>query len=127
MYMYNIYIYIFICIGVHGAGLSNQIYMKPNSAIVELCPYGNDGRCLLGDNIYTYVYTYIYMRIFYMHMYLFIFMCIHLYVYTYIFVPVPSLVDIFIYTYLGGGPFSRAAVLMSHNYMIHHPPKSEFK
>eukprot|EP00596_Hydrurales_sp_CCMP1899_P000720 CAMPEP_0119036636 /NCGR_PEP_ID=MMETSP1177-20130426/4473_1 /TAXON_ID=2985 /ORGANISM="Ochromonas sp, Strain CCMP1899" /LENGTH=540 /DNA_ID=CAMNT_0006996791 /DNA_START=146 /DNA_END=1768 /DNA_ORIENTATION=- len=63
-----------VLIGVHGAGLSNQIYMKPNSAIVELCPYGNDGRCLLG-----------------------------------------------------GGPFSRAAVLMSHNYMIHHPPKSEFK
>ena len=28
---------------------------------------------------------------------------------------------------LGGGPFSRIAAVMSHNYMIHHPPKEEFK
>jgi hypothetical protein len=63
-----------VLIGMHGAGFGNQIYMKPNSAIVELCPYLNDGRCLLG-----------------------------------------------------GGPFSRAAAVMSHNYMIHHPPKKEYK
>jgi Glycosyltransferase 61 len=63
-----------VLIGMHGAGLSNQLYMKPNSAIVELCPYPNDGRCLLG-----------------------------------------------------GGPFSRTAALLSHNYMIHHPPHSEYK
>jgi hypothetical protein len=63
-----------VLIGMHGAGFGNQIYMKPNSAIVEFCPYPNDGRCLLG-----------------------------------------------------GGPFSRAAAVMSHNYMIHHSPKKEFK
>jgi hypothetical protein len=45
---------------------------------------------------------------------------------------VNNFIYIYIYIYictclLGGGPFSRAAVLMSHNYMIHHPPKSEFK
>jgi hypothetical protein len=27
---------------------------------------------------------------------------------------------------LGGGPFSRLATVMSHNYMIHHPPKEEY-
>jgi hypothetical protein len=63
-----------VLIGMHGAGLSNQLYMKPNSAVIELCPYPNDGRCLLG-----------------------------------------------------GGPFSRIAAVMSHNYLIHHPPKEEFK
>ena len=60
--------------GVHGAGLSNMLYMRPNSAVVELAPYGNDGRCLLG-----------------------------------------------------GGPFSRLAAVMAHNYMIHHPLYGEFK
>ena len=63
-----------VLIGMHGAGLSNQLYMKPSSAVVELCPYQNDGRCLLG-----------------------------------------------------GGPFSRAAAVMSHNYMIHQPPHEEYK
>lgn len=63
-----------VLIGVHGAGLSNMLYMKPNSAVVELGPYGNDARCLLG-----------------------------------------------------GGPFSRTAAVMSHNYMIHHPPYEEYK
>lgn len=62
-----------VLIGMHGAGLSNQLYMKPNSAVVELCPYPNDGRCLLG-----------------------------------------------------GGPFSRTSALLSHNYMIHHPPHEEY-
>lgn len=47
--------------------------MKPNSAVVEFAPYGNDGRCLLG-----------------------------------------------------GGPFSRMAAVMSHNYMMHHSPYEEF-
>jgi len=28
---------------------------------------------------------------------------------------------------LGGGPFSRIASVLSHNYMIHHPPFEEFK
>lgn len=63
-----------VLIGVHGAGLANMLYMKPNSAVVELGPYGNDGRCLLG-----------------------------------------------------GGPFSRLAAVMSHDYMIHHPPYAEYK
>mmetsp|Transcript_32252 Transcript_32252/g.44071 ORF Transcript_32252/g.44071 Transcript_32252/m.44071 type:complete len:280 (-) Transcript_32252:93-932(-) len=63
-----------VLIGVHGAGLSNMLYMRPNSAVVELAPYGNDGRCLLG-----------------------------------------------------GGPFSRLAAVMSHNYMIHHPVYQEFR
>lgn len=63
-----------VLVGVHGAGLGNMIYMKPNSAVVELAPYGNDGRCLLG-----------------------------------------------------GGPFSRAAAVLSHNYMMHQPPYDEFK
>jgi hypothetical protein len=63
-----------VLVGVHGAGLGNMIYMQPNGAVVELAPYGNDGRCLLG-----------------------------------------------------GGPFSRAAAVMSHNYMMHQPPYEEFK
>jgi hypothetical protein len=63
-----------VLIGVHGAGLSNMLYMKPSSAVVEFAPYGNDGRCLLG-----------------------------------------------------GGPFSRVAAVMSHNYMMHHPPYQEFR
>ena len=62
-----------VLIGVHGAGLGNMIYMQPNSAVVELAPYGNDGRCLLG-----------------------------------------------------GGPFSRAASVLSHNYMMHQPPTDEY-
>ena len=62
-----------VLIGVHGAGLSNMIYMNPNSAVVELAPYGNDGRCLLG-----------------------------------------------------GGPFSRTAAVLGHNYMMHQPPYNEF-
>eukprot|EP01035_Chromulina_nebulosa_P026530 gene26530-34741_t len=62
-----------VLIGIHGAGLSNMLYMKPNSAVIELAPYGNDGRCLLG-----------------------------------------------------GGPFSRLAAVMGHNYMIHHPPPEEY-
>ena len=62
-----------VLIGVHGAGLANMLYMRPNSAVVELGPYKNDGRCLLG-----------------------------------------------------GGPFSRLAAVMSHNYMIHHPLFEEF-
>lgn len=33
---------------MHGAGLSNIVYMRPNSAVVEIAPYGNDGRVLLG-------------------------------------------------------------------------------
>ena len=63
-----------VLIGIHGAGLSNMLYMKPNSAVVELAPYANDGRCVLG-----------------------------------------------------GGPFSRIASVMSHNYMIHHPKHEEYK
>ena len=63
-----------VLVGAHGAGLGNMIYMKPNSAVVELAPYGNDGRCLLG-----------------------------------------------------GGPFSRAAAVLAHNYMMHQPPYEEFK
>lgn len=62
-----------VLIGVHGAGLSNMLYMRPNSAVVELAPYGNDGRCLLG-----------------------------------------------------GGPFSRLATVLAHNYMIHHPRFEEY-
>ena len=63
-----------VLIAVHGAGLGNQLYMKPNSAVVEIGPYANDGRILLG-----------------------------------------------------GGPFSRLAAVMGHNYMIHHPPHEEYK
>jgi hypothetical protein len=63
-----------VLIGVHGAGLSNQIYQRPNSAAVEIGPYINDGRILLG-----------------------------------------------------GGPFSRIAVVMSHDYMLHHPPFEKLK
>lgn len=63
-----------VLIGIHGAGLANIVYMKPNSAVIEIAPYGNDGRCLLG-----------------------------------------------------GGPFSRIAAVMAQNYMIHHPPHSEYK
>lgn len=50
-----------------------MLYMKPNSAVIEFAPYGNDGRCLLG-----------------------------------------------------GGPFSRLASLMGHNYMMHHPRYQEY-
>ena len=63
-----------VLIAMHGAGMANMLYMQPNRAIVEIGPYTNDGRCLLG-----------------------------------------------------GGPFSRAAFVMSHNYMVHHPPYEEFK
>eukprot|EP00981_Chlorochromonas_danica_P002296 scaffold440_cov277-Ochromonas_danica.AAC.30 len=57
-----------VLIGVHGAGLGLMLYMSPNSAVIEIAPYGNDGRCLLG-----------------------------------------------------GGPFSRLATVMAHNYLIHYP------
>jgi len=63
-----------VLVGVHGAGLAHMLYMRPNSAVVELAPYPNDGRCLLG-----------------------------------------------------GGPFSRLAAVMSHNYMMHQPPYGEFR
>lgn len=63
-----------VLIGCHGAGLGMALYLPPNSAMVEIAPYPNDGRCLLG-----------------------------------------------------GGPFSRLATVLSHNYMIHHPPYEEFK
>jgi hypothetical protein len=59
---------------MHGAGLSNIIYMRPNSAVVEFAPYGNDGRVLLG-----------------------------------------------------GGPFNRAALLLSHDYLVHYALKEEFR
>lgn len=62
-----------VLIGMHGAALSMMLYMPPNSAVIEIAPYGNDGRCLLG-----------------------------------------------------GGPFSRLAAVLSHNYMIHHPLYEEF-
>jgi hypothetical protein len=28
---------------------------------------------------------------------------------------------------LGGGPFSRTAALLSHNYMVHQPPHQEYR
>lgn len=61
-----------VLVGMHGAGLGLMLYMPPQSAVVEIAPYGNDGRCLLG-----------------------------------------------------GGPFSRLAAVMAHNYMIHYPPYEE--
>ena len=51
-----------------------RIYSLCFTLTSELCPYANDGRCLLG-----------------------------------------------------GGPFSRTAALLSHNYMIHQPPYEEYK
>lgn len=63
-----------VVIGMHGAGLSNIVYMSPGSAVVEFAPYANDARCLPG-----------------------------------------------------GGPFSRLAAMMSHNYMMHHPPIEEYR
>jgi hypothetical protein len=63
-----------VLVGMHGAGLSNMIYMRPNSAVFEIAPYENDARCLLG-----------------------------------------------------GGPFSRAATLLGHDYFMHHPLQSEYK
>ena len=63
-----------VLIGIHGAGLAHQLYMKPNGAVFEIGPYQNDGRILLG-----------------------------------------------------GGPFSRLATLLAHNYAIHHPPHEEYK
>jgi hypothetical protein len=42
-----------VLIGVHGAGLANMLYMKPNSAVVEMAPYGNDGRCILGGGPFS--------------------------------------------------------------------------
>eukprot|EP00605_Chrysophyceae_sp_TOSAG23-4_P001612 GSChrysophyteH1.ASY1.ANO1.1772.1 assembled CDS len=63
-----------VLIGMHGAGLANMIYMPPNSAVMEIAPYSNDARCLLG-----------------------------------------------------GGPFSRAAALLGHNYAMHHPRSEEYK
>ena len=62
-----------VVVGMHGAGLANIIYMRPNSAVIEFCPYGNDGRCIIG-----------------------------------------------------GGPFNRAAVLLSHDYLVHYALKSEY-
>lgn len=63
-----------VVIGMHGAGLSNMLYMRPGSAVVEFAPYANDARCLPG-----------------------------------------------------GGPFSRLSAVMSHNYMMHHPPIDEYR
>ena len=69
----KMFAYADVVVGMHGAGLSNIIYMRQNSVVVEFCPYGNDGRCLLG-----------------------------------------------------GGPFNRAAVLLSHDYLVHYALKSEY-
>ena len=63
-----------VLVGIHGAGLAHQLYMKPNGAVFEIGPYQNDGRIVLG-----------------------------------------------------GGPFSRLATLLAHNYAIHHPPHEEYK
>ena len=38
-----------VVVGMHGAGLSNMLYMKPTSAVVEFAPYTNDARCLPGE------------------------------------------------------------------------------
>ena len=62
-----------VVVGMHGAGLGNLIYMRPGGAVMEIAPYRNDARCLLG-----------------------------------------------------GGPFSRAAALLSLNYAMHHPRMEEF-
>jgi hypothetical protein len=92
--------------------------MKPNSAVVELCPYGNDGRCLLGLHIHILSFSF-YLR-------LFLLLC-----FAEIIGAIQEIMIIimirYVMLFVGGGPFSRAAVVLSHNYMIHHPPKSEFK
>ena len=43
-----------VLIGIHGAGLAHQLYMRPNSAIVEIGPYPNDGRILMGGGPFRY-------------------------------------------------------------------------
>ena len=42
-----------VLIGIHGAGLASQIYMAPNSAVVEIAPYSNDARCVLGGGPFS--------------------------------------------------------------------------
>lgn len=42
-----------VLVGVHGAGLANMLYMPKNAAVMELCPYANDGRCLLGGGPFS--------------------------------------------------------------------------
>jgi hypothetical protein len=46
-----------VMIGMHGAGLGLMLYMPPNSAVIEIAPYANDGRCLLGAGPFSRLAT----------------------------------------------------------------------
>jgi len=40
-------------IGIHGAGLANSLFMQPTRAVVEITPYGNDGRTIIGGGLFS--------------------------------------------------------------------------
>ncbi|RYY89368.1 DUF563 domain-containing protein [archaeon] len=46
-----------VLIGMHGAGLGLMLYMPPNKAVIEIAPYANDGRCLLGAGPFSRLAT----------------------------------------------------------------------
>ena len=43
----------YVLVGIHGAGLGNSLFMQPNRAVVEITPYGNDGRTIIGGGLFS--------------------------------------------------------------------------
>lgn len=44
-----------VLIAVHGAGLGMALYMPPTSVMIEIAPYTNDGRLMLGGGPFSRV------------------------------------------------------------------------
>jgi hypothetical protein len=44
-----------VLVGIHGAGLGMALYMPPTSVMIEIAPYTNDGRLMLGGGPFSRV------------------------------------------------------------------------